>query len=63
MGVCAKIEPQYCGPFDILDRLGPVSYRLALPPIVKAHDVFHVSLLNRCVHDYNHIIDWFFIQV
>jgi hypothetical protein len=57
MGDCAKMAPQYCGPFEILYRVGPVAYRLALPPIVKAHDFFHVSLLNKYANDYNHIID------
>jgi hypothetical protein len=63
MGACAKITPQYCGPFEILDRVGPITYRLELPPKVKAHNVFHVSLLKKDVHDSNHIIDWFVIQV
>jgi hypothetical protein len=57
MGSCAKMAPQYCGPFEILDRVEPVAYRLALPPTVKEHVVFHVSLLNKYVHDSNHIIE------
>jgi hypothetical protein len=63
MGSYAKIEPQYCGPFEILDRVVPIAYRLALLPIVKAHNIFHVSLLKKYVHDSNHIIDWSMIQV
>jgi hypothetical protein len=63
MGACAKMTPRYCGPFEFLDRVVPIAYQLALPPTVKAHNVFHVSLLKKYVHDSNHIIDWFFIQV
>jgi hypothetical protein len=63
MGDCAKLEPRYCGLFEALDRVGLVAYRLSLSPIVKAHNVFHVSLLNKYVHDSNNIIEWPVIQV
>jgi hypothetical protein len=58
MGACAKLSPWYCGPFEVLDRVGLVAYRLSLSPIIKTHNVFHVSLLKKYVHDSNHIIDW-----
>jgi hypothetical protein len=63
MGSCAKLGPLYCGTFENLDRVGPIAYRLTLPPTMKAHNVFHVSLLKKYVHDSNHIIDWSVIQV
>jgi hypothetical protein len=63
MGSCAKLAPRYCGPFEFLDRVGPVVYQLARPPTVKEHNVFHVYLLKKYVHDSSHIIDWSVIQV
>ena len=40
-----------------------MAYKLALPLHIKFHDVFHVSLLKKYVHDAAHIIDWNVIQV
>ena len=63
LGSCAKLSTRYCGPFKVLERIGPVVYRLALPPTTRAHNVFHVSLLKIYVHDPNHVINWDVIQV
>ena len=57
-GTRGKLSPRYIGPFEILDRVGDVSYRLALPPSLDGvHNVFHVSQLRRYVKDDSHILD------
>nr|GFB07461.1 putative nucleotidyltransferase, ribonuclease H [Tanacetum cinerariifolium] len=46
-GIKGKLNPRFIGPFEILDRVGEISYRLALPPqLSHVHNVFHVSLLR-----------------
>ena len=40
-----KLSPRFIGPYEIMERTGPIAYRLALPPkLSKIHDVFHVSM-------------------
>ena len=57
-GLYAKLAPRYVGPFKILAIIGLVSYQLDLPPYIRIHDVFHISLLKKYVADQSHIIDW-----
>jgi len=45
-------------PFEILNRIGPMAYKLVLSPTVKVYDFFHVSLLKRYVQNVDHVFDW-----
>ncbi|GJR02830.1 hypothetical protein Tco_0525814 [Tanacetum coccineum] len=47
-----KLAPRYVGPFEILERIDPVAYRLRLPEELSGvHDTFHVSNLKKCLAD------------
>jgi hypothetical protein len=63
LGSCSKLAARFCGPFEILERIGLVAYMIALPTSMTVHNVFHVSLLKKYIPDANHVIDWNVIQV
>ena len=63
-GKKGKLSPRYVGPFEILERVGSVAYRLALPPALsRLHNIFHVSMLRRYVPDPSHILNYEPLQV
>ena len=51
-----KLSPRYMGPYEIVERIGKVAYRLRLPPeLARIHDVFHVSMLRKYIADPSHV--------
>ena len=59
-----KLSPRFIGLFEILERVGTVAYRLALPPSMSGvHEVFHVSMLQRYTLDPAHVVDWGEIEI
>ena len=63
-GKRGKLSPRFTGPFEILERIGIVGYRLVLPPSMSGfHEVFHVSMLLKYTPDPAHVVDWGQIEV
>ncbi|GKA65060.1 putative reverse transcriptase domain-containing protein, partial [Tanacetum coccineum] len=47
-----KLAPRFVGPFEIVEKVGPVAYRFDLPAELNGvHDTFHVSNLKKCLAD------------
>ncbi|XP_031099729.1 uncharacterized protein LOC116003930 [Ipomoea triloba] len=56
-GKKGKLSPRYIGPYEVLERIGILAYRLALPAVLdRVHNVFHVSQLRKYVHDASHVL-------
>ncbi|XP_074288838.1 uncharacterized protein LOC141613989 [Silene latifolia] len=53
-----KLSQMFIGPYEILDRVGELAYRLALPPdLDRFHNVFHVSQLRKFVSVPSHVLE------
>ena len=53
-----KLEPKYIGPFEILERVVTIVYRLALSLSLSGVHDFHVSMLRKYTPDPAHVVDW-----
>ena len=59
-----KLDPRYIEPFEILERIRPLAYQLALPPeIEKIHNVFNVSQLRKYISDPSHVLNYLPLQI
>ena len=59
-----KLSLRFIGPSEILEKIGTVAYRLALPPSMSGvHEVFHVSMLRKYTPDPAHVVDWGQIEI
>ena len=51
-----KLSSRFVGPYEVIEKVGPMAYKLALPPkLEKIHNVFHVSMLRRHRSDPSHV--------
>ena len=56
-GKKGKLSPRFIGSYEVIEKVGLVAYRLALPPdLEKIHNVFHVLILRRYRSDPSHIV-------
>jgi len=56
-GKKGKLSPRYMGPYEVIECIGPLAYRIALPPeLSQIHNVFHVSMLRKYISDPSHIL-------
>ena len=58
-GKKGKLSPRFVGPFEVLERVGEVAYRIALPPALSGvHNVFHESMLRKYISDPSHVLSY-----
>ena len=56
-GKNGKLSARFIGPYEMIEKVGPMAYRLALSlELEKIHNVFHVSMLRRYRSDPSHVV-------
>jgi hypothetical protein len=63
-GKKGKLSPRFVGPFEILERIGMVAYRIALPSeLSNIHNVFHVLMFRKYISDPSHVVKYESLQI
>ncbi|CAM8886602.1 unnamed protein product [Rhodiola kirilowii] len=58
-GKKGKLSQRYIGPFEILERVGSVAYRLALPSTLSSvHPLFHILMVRKYILDPSHVLEY-----
>ena len=58
-GKKGKLSPCYIEPFEILERIGDIAYKLALSPsLASVHNVFHISMLKKYFQNSSHVLSY-----
>ena len=58
-GKRGKLSPRYIRPFEVLERVGIVAYRLALPPSLSMFTTYSMSACSgNTLPDPTHVVDW-----
>ncbi|MCO5555314.1 hypothetical protein L7F22_008860 [Adiantum nelumboides] len=52
-----KLSPRYCGTYEIVKVISDQAYKFQLPPNLKVHNVFQVSLLKPYIPNPDHLVD------
>ena len=56
-GKRGKLSPRFIGPYEIVSKVGPIAYKLKLPPeLSRIQDTFHVSMLRKYIPDPSHVL-------
>ena len=58
-GKRGKLSLRCVGPFEVIEHIGEVAYRLALSPaLTRLHNVFYVSMLKKYLHDSTYVLSY-----
>ncbi|XP_026409976.1 uncharacterized protein LOC113305082 [Papaver somniferum] len=63
-GLKGTLAPRFIDPFKIVEKVGEVAYRIALPASMgQVHNVFHVSMFRGYEYDPSHVLDWQYLSL